>query len=185
MLSTLAAFFAIASVEWLGGELKLLLKTYPSLYEWKTARGIPNCHAGCLYQHSLQAESKTDLKTEWKTHKQDLRYLLYWVECLLLWVNLRLVLTLNSIGVGAELNLKLHHTKTGYISASSSTSFPIPSLAQPRTDNYCAGSKMILTALFLSIRYFVHRTEKISRHIYFFIFQATPRIVYWYLLGID
>ncbi|KAK7370571.1 hypothetical protein VNO78_37473 [Psophocarpus tetragonolobus] len=84
VLSTLAAFFAIASVEWLRGELKLLRhsamemvlhtedlspRSTKEMNEWKTARGIPNCHAGFLYQHSLQAESKTDLKTEWKTHE--------------------------------------------------------------------------------------------------------------------
>ena len=40
--------------------------------EWKTARGIPNCHAGFLYLHSLQAESKTDLKTEWKRGQKNL-----------------------------------------------------------------------------------------------------------------
>lgn len=81
VLSTLAAFFAIASVEWLRGELKLLRlsamemvlhtedlspRSTKEMNEWKTARGIPNCHVGFLYQHSLQAESKTDLKTEWK-----------------------------------------------------------------------------------------------------------------------
>ena len=81
VLSTLAAFFAIASVEWLRGEFKLLRlsamemvlhtedlspRSTKEMNEWKTARGIPNCHAGFLYQHSLQAESKTDLKTEWK-----------------------------------------------------------------------------------------------------------------------
>ncbi|KAK7298382.1 hypothetical protein VNO77_46841 [Canavalia gladiata] len=84
VLSTLAAFFAIASVEWLRGELKLLRlsamemvlhtedlspRSTKEMNEWKTAGGIPNCHAGFLYQHSLQAESKTDLKTEWKTHE--------------------------------------------------------------------------------------------------------------------
>ncbi|GER39064.1 non-LTR reverse transcriptase [Striga asiatica] len=75
VLSTLAAFFAIASVEWLRGELKLLRlsamemvlhtedlspRSTKEMNEWKTARGIPNCHAGFLYQHSLQAESKTE-----------------------------------------------------------------------------------------------------------------------------
>ncbi|KAK7313241.1 hypothetical protein VNO77_37831 [Canavalia gladiata] len=84
VLSTLAAFFAIASVEWLRGELKLLRLSAMEMVlhtedlspcstkemnEWKAAGGIPNCHAGFLYQHSLQAESKTDLKTEWKTHE--------------------------------------------------------------------------------------------------------------------
>ena len=84
VLSTLAAFFAIASVECKRGELKLLRlsamemvlhtedlspRSTKEMNEWKTARGIPNCHAGFLYQHSLQAESKTDLKTEWKTHE--------------------------------------------------------------------------------------------------------------------
>lgn len=84
VLSTLAAFFAIASVEWFRGELKLLRlsamemvlhtedlspRSTERMEDSQRNSELPTAMRGFLYQHSLQAESKTDLKTEWKTHE--------------------------------------------------------------------------------------------------------------------